>query len=456
MRILHRAWRTFALAAATAVVVGCSTYASHAPLIQEALVRDDYESAIKAVEKINKGNSELLYCYELGMVLHEQGDYAASNATFERAEQVLEELYTKSISREIGALTVSETIIDYRGDAFEAVIVNYYKILNYLFLQRTEDALVECRRLNQKLQLIHDAGETYFVNDPFLQYLTALVYEHGGEVQSAEVSYRTACRFYEADSTLVAPPWLGCDAAQNAIRVGDAMLAASYARDTPCDTGSGTRGRVAVLIETGSVTRKIEAGFTVPILTTDRYSNQNDFAKALYSRRNVQYNRSVSVKYWLRVALPALQDAPVPAHRTVVRVSSAENLEDKGVEVTAVRVEDLDAQARLAYAEKQPTVVMRAIARALAKYLATETASNQDQGLGALVNLLGVVTETADTRSWTTLPGSIDLARLDLEPGKYRIDVEVLDPQGALLVKRQFENVEVRSNGLEVRRVRLR
>jgi hypothetical protein len=213
---------------------------------------------------------------------------------------------------------------------------------------------------------------------------------------------------------------------------------------------------VAVLIETGSVTRKIEAGFTVPILTTDRYSNQNDFAKALYSRRNVQYNRSVSVKYWLRVALPALQDAPVPAHRTVVRVSSAENLEDKGVEVTAVRVEDLDAQARLAYAEKQPTVVMRAIARALAKYLATETASNQDQGLGALVNLLGVVTETADTRSWTTLPGSIDLARLDLEPGKYRIDVEVLDPQGALLVKRQFENVEVRSNGLEVRRVRLR
>ena len=447
-----------ALLAVVMAAAGCSSYSQHAPVIREALLRDDYESAIKAVEKIDRKGSELLYCYELGMVLHEQGDYSASNAVFERAEQVFDELYTKSVSREIGAITISETLVKYRGDAYEAVLVNYYKILNYLFLGDVSGAQVECRRLNQKLQILHDAGETYFTDDAFLQYLTALVYELGGDVGSAEVSYRASRACYDADSTLAAPPWLACDAARNAQMQGDAMLAASYASDSTCTGDPGMSGRVAVFIETGAVARKQETGFTVPIFETDRFSNQEQFSRTLYARRGVQYNpQRVRIKYWLRVALPRLQTDPPVAHRTVVRASraSAEREEVKR-EVAAVCVENLDWQAQRAFKEKEVTIVMRAIGRALAKYIASNAASNQDQGLGALVNLLGVVTETADTRSWTTLPGSIELARLDLEPGTYRIDVDVVDPNGVLLVHRSFDDVAVRANGLEVRRVRLR
>jgi len=213
-------WMALVLPAAL-LAAGCSTYSAQSPLIRQAMEAQNYEEAIKLTDKISKSNSELLYCYELGTILHEQGDYLASNATFERAEQVFDELYTKSISREVGAAVVNENMTKYRGDPFEAVLVNYYKILNYLFLEQTADALVECRRLNQKLQVIHDAGETYFVDDPFLQYLTALVYERGGEMQSAEVSYRRSCELYDSDSTLVCPPSLHCDAAENARRLGD-------------------------------------------------------------------------------------------------------------------------------------------------------------------------------------------------------------------------------------------
>jgi len=457
MQMLRRAWRTFVLTAAVAAVAACSTYSSQAPLIRQALLEDDYETAIKEVEKIDRSGSELLYCYELGMVLHEQGDYAASNATFERAEQVFDELYTKSISREIGAAVVNENLVKFRGDAFEAVLVNYYKILNYLFLGQTSDALVECRRLNRKLQILHDAGETYFVDDAFLQYLTGLVYEHGGEPQSAEVSYRAAFREYERDSTVTAPPWLECDAAQNALRVGDASLAASYAgdKDSPCLAETGTRGRVAVLIETGTVARKVQNALTLPIFENDDCSRSN-FSNDLYERRH-GYNQGIKVKYWLRVALPVMETDPPVEHRAVVRASPVPATRPEAVtEVSGVRVEDLDFQAQRAYAEKEATVMLRAIGRALAKYLASEVASDKDEGLGALINLLGVVTESADTRSWTTLPGTIQLARLDLEPGKYRIDVDVVDPHGLLLVHRSFDDVEVRTGGLEVRRVRLR
>jgi hypothetical protein len=240
------------------------------------------------------------------------------------------------------------------------------------------------------------------------------------------------------------------------MRAGDAALAASYTGKSTCTNGNGTRGRVAVLIETGAVARKIEAGFTVPIFENDRYSNQDEYCRNLYARRGVKYDNSIKIKYWLRVALPMLQADPPVAHRTVVRVAYKDGRTAAEHEVSAVRVQDLDGQAYRAFREKESTIILRAIARSLAKYMASSAASSKDEGLGAIVNLLGVVTERADTRSWTTLPGAIELARLDLEPGTYKIDVELIDPNGLKLVQRSFDDVEVRANGLEVRRVRLR
>jgi len=451
-------WMALVLPAAL-LAAGCSTYSAQSPLIRQAMEAQNYEEAIKLTDKISKSNSELLYCYELGTILHEQGDYMASNATFERAEQVFDELYTKSISREVGAAVVNENMTKYRGDPFEAVLVNYYKILNYLFLEQTADALVECRRLNQKLQVIHDAGETYFVDDPFLQYLTALVYERGGEIQSAEVSYRRACQLYDRDSTLVCPPSLHCDAAENARRLGDTAQAAEYETHAACPPAVAGRGRVLVVVESGVVARKVEAAITLPIFNNDRYSNQGAYSRELYSRAGQHYDPRI-VKYWLRVALPALQEDPARDERAIVRATpasvSAEPRIDKPAEVSATAVEDLDGQARRAYHEKQGDVFLRAIARALAKYLASDVAAQKDTGLGTLINLLGVVTETADTRSWTTLPRAIQAARLDLDPGKYKIEVDIVDSRGALLTHQSFDDVEVTADGLEVRRVRVR
>jgi hypothetical protein len=423
------------------------------------MLRADYETALTEVEKINKSGSELLYCYEKGLILHEQGEHVASNQILERAEQVLDELYTRSISREIAAVAVSETITKYRGDPFEAVMVNYYKILNYLYVGEVEDALVECRRLNARLQMIHDAGETYFVEDPFLQYLTALVYELGGEGESAGVSYRTAVERYgvAGDSSAAGPAWLYCDAAATAAARGDGEAARDYGSRAACDTPPAESGRVAVLVEYGSVAHKVETGFTVPIFENDDCDDAQ-FASELSHRRGVVYEHPPKVKYWLRVALPALQVDP-PAHvRTVVRATPAgePGRDDAAAVVEAVAVEDLDQLAARAFAEKEATIVLRAIARALAKYLASEAADDADETFGALVNLLGVVTETADTRSWTTLPRSIHLARLDLEPGTYRIEVEVFDSAGASVEQVTFAEVGVRRGGLALRSVRVR
>jgi uncharacterized protein len=428
-------------------VSGCAGYASYSPLIDEALVHEDYPAALEVVEKISRSNSELLYCYEKALVLRAQGEYAASNESLERAEILIEDLYTRSVTREVAALTVSESISQYRGDAFEAVRVNYYKILNYLALDDVAGALVECRRLNRKLQMLHDAGETYFVDDPFLQYLTALVYEMGGESESAGVSYRTAAARYAepaAGGGAEAPPWLYCDAGANARRRADAAAAAEYDSLATCDGDGDATGRLTVVIEAGRVVRKLESNLVLPIFEKDNWSDQDAFAHELANRRGVVYDHPRKVKYWLRVSLPVLEPRPPGVAYAVVKAARTDGDHRGVVETRTARVEDLDAQAAQAFREKESTVLLRAIVRGLGKFLASEAAHDKDETLGALVNLIGAATETADTRSWTTLPEAILAARLDLPAGTYRLEADVVDGQGHTVNRVDFGEVDVR------------
>ncbi len=438
-------------------VTGCAGYASYSPLIDEALVHEDYSAALEVVEKISRSNSELLYCYEKAMVLRAQGEYAASNETLERAEVLLEDLYTRSVTREVASLAVSETFAQYRGDAFEAIRVNYYKILNYLALDDVDGALVECRRLNHKLQMLHDGGETYFVDDPFLQYLTALVYEMGGESESAGVSYRTAAARYQEPAggwSGEAPPWLYCDAGANARRRGDAAAAAEYDSLATCDENGAATGRLTVVIEAGRVLRKLESNLVLPIFEKDDWSDRDAFAHELAGRRGVVYDHPKKVKYWLRVSLPVLEPRPPGVVYAVVKATRTDGERGGAVETRTAQVEDLDAQAAQAFREKESTVLLRAIIRGLGKYLASEAANDKDDALGALVNLIGAATETADTRSWTTLPEVILVARLNLPAGKYRLEADVVDGRGHTVNRVAFGEVDVRAGSSRIQTAR--
>jgi hypothetical protein len=454
---LGRDPRATRLAAALFVVLlaACSSYVARSGQIREALMADDFGRALSAVEEIDQSNSKLLYLYEKGLVLHAQGDFDSSSRAFTQSELVLEDLYTRSITREAVSLTISETIAQYRGDAFEAVYVNYYQILNYLGMGDIDGAMVECRRVNRKLQMISDGGETYFVNDPFVQYLTGLVYQMGGEREAAGVSFRVAAQLY-TDSTFTptapAPPSFYRDAADNAIARGDREEADAYAARAGYDEPDGT-GHVSLLIECGQIIRKREASLVLPIFENDRWTDNERFANELSHRQGVTYGPQRRVKYWLKVALPALEPPPPPRYTAVnVRARAAEG--GGSAESRAVMVSNLDAQAVQAFQEKQSTMFVRAIVRALVKYLAHAEADKKDEGLGALVNILGIATETADTRSWSSLPGCIYLGRLDLPAGSYRIEADLLGPGGQRAGSIAFDNVRVASGAHVVRSAR--
>ena len=118
-------------------------------------------------------------------------------------------------------------------------------------------------------------------------------------------------------------------------------------------------------------------------------------------------------------------------------------------------VEDLDEHALRAFEEDRSTVFVRAIVRALIKYAAFSAADRKDEGLGAVMNLFNVVTETADTRSWSTLPQAIWMARLDLPAGEYLIDADFFSEDGVKRATATFRDVQVRHGGMVFKNARV-
>jgi hypothetical protein len=114
--------------------------------------------------------------------------------------------------------------------------------------------------------------------------------------------------------------------------------------------------------------------------------------------------------------------------------------------VETVPVAPLSAMARDALDRAMGGILVRAVARALTKYLATEAAQDQGgEGVGLLVNLLGLALESAETRSWRTLPYEIRVATIEVGHGTH---VGVLRTQGK---EKETETVdEVRFDHLEV------
>jgi hypothetical protein len=98
-----------------------------------------------------------------------------------------------------------------------------------------------------------------------------------------------------------------------------------------------------------------------------------------------------------------------------------------------VQTEAFASIEELAIAElerNQPAILARAAARAMLKYQLSNQAGKENELAGLLINITGLLTERADTRSWSTLPASIQLARVALPPGEYDLEVELLDSAG--------------------------
>lgn len=451
------------------LLAGCATYSARVADLRPDLAAGRYDNALKVVEDNRKGKDLLLYHLERGLVLHYADRWQESNDAFQAAEELAADLYTRSISEAAFSLLLNDNTIAYRAEPFEMAMIPYYRALNYALLGERDGALVEARKaslyLRQYAELDLGAlGDLARAEDPdrdellsnnaFLHYFSALVYEWGGEHNDAFIAYRHAADAYAIAARRLAvqpPPWLGEDLERTGARLGfgdelrqlrDAFpeLMAGAAEAAAATAAAPPAGEVVLLLELGYVPPKRQQELNVPILKTDQGRDRDRWARDLWGRTRPGWSAGkTEIVYWLRAAVPSLQSA-----RPTVRGAHV-SAELAGTHAAAAVVEDVEGRALLGFEAKQPAIYVKTFARALAKYGATRGARKEGKAAGLFANLLGAATETADTRSWLTLPNQIAMARLRLPPGEHDLRVDLLDGEGRTLETRAIAGVHVRA-----------
>ncbi|MEQ1721825.1 MAG: hypothetical protein ABL930_01525 [Pseudobdellovibrio sp.] len=158
------------------------------------------ETAIKSLDDLtSKDDSDrLLYLMEYGSALQICKDYQKSNRIFLEADKLSEQIDYVSVSRVVGATLINEEMIQYKGDIFEKLFINASAALNYLELERYDEAMVEVRRINEKYNKFSAEEKTSHELNSFAQYLAGLIYENLGKYDDACISYKSA---YKLDTS---------------------------------------------------------------------------------------------------------------------------------------------------------------------------------------------------------------------------------------------------------------
>ena len=398
-----------------------------------------YENALASVENekapirktVYNSKNEILLHLDRGMIRHFAGQYADSSMDLETAEILIEQAFTKSISQEIGSFILNDNVRDYSGEDYEDIYINVFNSLNYYHQNNLEGALVEVRRLNEKLSFLADKYErarekvlesnrqietgrlpmeaSSFSNSAMARYLGILFYRGAGRMDSARIDYEELGRAWE-----LAP----------SVYRGSIP---SFVEDE-LDLPDGM-GRLNLVAFTGlSPIKKIQH-----ILIPLPFPPPNHSA---------------------RISIPVLMDRPQAINRVEAVLGT-------GQKIRLELIEDMGAVARETFKLKSGLTVLKTTARTIAKAstsavlakVASSDNKKKNEGLGSLVGLVGriytEVSEQPDTRLSRYFPCHAFAGGISLEPGRYSITVNFYGPGGLLLSEQREIDVRERFLYLE-------
>jgi uncharacterized protein len=369
------------------LLAGCAgDYVARTRGVREAYEREDYGRALENLSSLQQEGhpkDALLVLLDRGMVLHAAGRWEESLQVLAEADRLSGELDAISVTEEAGALLSSERQRAYRGEDFEKLMITVLQALNYAQLGKDEDALVEVRRVNERLEKMITDEKKPYEQLAIARYLGGVLYEDQREWDSAYIDYAKALEL-SPDLGALAEPLL-----RLAKRTGRDDLYAQLRERFPevsHEPLSPEEGQVVVVVEAGLSPEKVSA--------------------------NRHYRESVEL-----ITVPEYEDrGRTPAAQ--VRVESAAQ--------RAVTVTSLEQVAQVHLNDRVGRMLAKQFAGALLKagVSAGVGAATKSKELGYLTFLLLNLANKPDLRSWLSLPAEFQLARFRLPPGPHTVEVE--------------------------------
>ncbi len=407
-------------AALLATLAGCAGYRQELENGIRQAEAGQFDAALGSLEASSlagNGRNRLLYLLEKGQLLRLKGEYRRSNEIFEEADLLMEELFTRSLTAEGLSFLSNDNVIPYVGEDYESAYLSYFKALNYLALDDLEGARVECRRVDEKLNYYSDSygGKNVYKEDPFLRLLTGLIYEAEGDSNNAFIAYRKSLETYRA--------YRGKYGVEAPRLLWDRLLTAAK--------------RVGFLEEYRTLRQEALAAGIEPV-------EGGPVAAIIVNTGLIPAKREEAVVFPSGKGFPVKLALPAFAERRAA--PSVPELRINGEPIASTEcAQDLAAVARQSLEDKKGRVLAKMIARAVAKQLAARQAEKEFGPLAGLTAQLGaLLTERADLRSWSFLPGEIHLAVVSLTPGSHTVTLNGRDSRSVEIADRDLAFVTFR------------
>ena len=386
------------------------------------------------------GRNKLLFYLEKGKTTFLQGHYQESNGYFNAADSLMGSPGRNKIWDQTLGLVTNPAMQVYRGEDFEKLLIHYYKSINYLQLNMMEDATVEARRISLSGYALNDRknnNANKYANDAFSMIIQGVVYESGGDINNAFISYRNAADLFlrQPDKTyygITLPLQLQEDLLRTAWQLGFRQELDYYAKQfgrnyQPVNNNDG--GEVLVFWENGLAPVKAEANFFFTL--TERgpgnfvFTDPDNtifipFDFQLFSRDSCQQLRRHFDAF--RIAFPKYVEQPLYFTNASIQTDSSFTL-------PLEKVEDINQLAFRTLQERFLKEMGLALTRLAIKKLAEQQVKKENESLGEALNILNILTEKADTRNWQSLPHSIYYTRIPLKKGANKVTLTLQGQQ---------------------------
>ncbi len=423
------------LACICLLFLSCTSVAQYQK-IDESVALGDYKGSFALVKAAKESNyqakDQVLYYLEAGMLAHYAREYTEASKLLGSAEKGIEAAFTKSVSLEVSSYLVNDNTKEYPGEDYEDIYLNVFNSLNYYYNGSIEGALVEIRRVDNKLRYLStkygseitnaqknvmsksseipydpEAATVKFSNSALARYLGMLFYRGEGLRDDARID-------------------------RDQIKLAFANQASIYKFKVPTsisddlDIPAG-KARLNVISFNGFSPIKTESAVRIP------FNNKN----------------------WIKIALPVITARPSAITRTVVVLSTGEKFDLE-------QIEDMGAVAMETFKQKAALIYFKTVLRAVIKATSTvalDSASKKsdDSSTALLLGLLSLssqvyaeASEQADLRLSRYFPQAALVGGITLAPGVYSYTVNYYGSSNQLIYAAAFKDVDVRANQLNL------
>ncbi|MEQ9467984.1 MAG: hypothetical protein RLN88_11270 [Ekhidna sp.] len=384
-------------------------------------------------KKASKSKTRFLYYANQGVVEHLLGNYQESNNWLEQA-YLFGEDYHNNYLNFAASYFLNPNLIVYPGEDHEHLMLLYYKALNFLKMDDYESALVECRRLNQRLYELGDKyiSENKYQKDAFVHTLMGIIYDAAGDYNNAFIAYRNSLEIYQNEYAemfgLNVPDQLKKDLLRTASLAGfpEDLDRYSEAFGMEYDAALPAGGDLIFFWHNGLAPVKDE--WSINFVAVKGDGGQIFFQNEEYGLNfpffydtNESGNASITDLTGTRVAFPKYVEREPYFISARLETGSQVHPLDKA--------EDINAIAFKTLRERMLEELGKGLLRVALKKTVEKQVRKENETLGFLVGIVNFASEQADTRNWQTIPHSIHYTRVPLKEGENRIELVTEGPR---------------------------